>query len=246
MKHKVYTDFWKKIGKTDPFFGVLTHPEYRSDQLDDAAKEAFYQSGDKHISNVLRVFKTTWKNADFPTVSALDFGCGTGRLSLALSKHFDEVVGVDVSAGMLAHANENKAAREITNVTFKEIPGKAPFLEEQYDYIHSAMVFQHIHPAIGLPILDHLLAHLNPGGRAFIQLTYNNLATQKQQRRQYLNFTYPFFNKWFKKEKDYAFPMFNYDLNQVFSVLQKHGIKGQFQRFGTSGIHQFVRLHMKK
>ena len=42
MNKKVYTAFWQKIGATDPYFGVLTHPEYRSDQIDANAKEAFY------------------------------------------------------------------------------------------------------------------------------------------------------------------------------------------------------------
>jgi cyclopropane fatty-acyl-phospholipid synthase-like methyltransferase len=246
MKHKVYTDFWKKIGTTDPYFGVLTHPEYRSNQLDDAAKEAFYQSGEEHIENSLKIFRKIWPNANFSTASALDFGCGTGRLSLALSKHFDEVVGVDVSAGMLAQANESKQAKGITNVTFKEVSGTAPFLDQKYDYIHTAMVFQHIHPDAGMPILDHLLAHLNTGGSAFLHLTYHNLSTQKHQRRNYFNFTFPFIGKWLGRNTDYAFPMFDYDLNEVFALLQKHGIRRLHQVFGASGNHQFVKLYVRK
>ncbi len=246
MKHKVYTAFWKKIGVTDPYFGVLTHPEYRSDQLDAAAKKAFYQSGEEHIDESLRTFREFWPNVNFSTGSALDFGCGTGRLSLALSKHFDEVVGVDVSAGMLAHANESKQEKGITNVTFKEVSGRAPFLDQKYDYIHTAMVFQHIHPTIGMPVLDHLLAHLKPGGSAFLHLTYHNLSTQKYQRRNYFNFTFPFIGKWFGRNTDYAFPMFDYDLNQVFALLQKHGIKRVHQMFDTSGSHQFVILYLRK
>lgn len=246
MKRNVYTDFWKKIGTKDPYFGVLTHPEYRSGQLDEEAKEAFYQSGDKHINNVLGNFRKVWPNIDFYKGKALDFGCGTGRLSLALSKHFEEVLGVDVSSGMLTQANENKKARNVTNVIFKEVADKAPFLSETFDYIHTTMVFQHIHPENGLPILDHLLEHLNAGGKAFIQVTYNNLASKKQRRKQYLNFTYPLLAKWFAQKEDYAFPMFDYDLNQVFAILQKHGVLRTHQVFGVSGDHHFVKLFIKK
>ena len=33
--------------------------------------------------------------------SALDFGCGIGRLSQALAEHFDQVYGVDISPKMI-------------------------------------------------------------------------------------------------------------------------------------------------
>jgi hypothetical protein len=108
------------------------------------------------------------------------------------------------------------------------------------------MVFQHIPPENGLVILDHLLQHLNTDGHAFFQITYNNLSSPISHKKQYYNFTYPFIKRWLGKKSDYAFPMFDYDLNQVFALLQKHDIRRMFQEFGQSGNHQFVRLYVKK
>ena len=49
---------------------------------------------------------------------ALDFGCGAGRLTRALARHFDEVVGIDVAASMIAKARELNA--DVDNVEFLE------------------------------------------------------------------------------------------------------------------------------
>ena len=49
---------------------------------------------------------------------ALDFGCGAGRLSRALARHFDRVIGVDVSASMIATARRLNA--DVTNIEFRE------------------------------------------------------------------------------------------------------------------------------
>ena len=38
--------------------------------------------------------------------TALDFGCGVGRLSQALTKYFEQVAGVDISHTMIAKAKE--------------------------------------------------------------------------------------------------------------------------------------------
>lgn len=246
MNRKHYSQFWKDIGESDPYFGVLTHPIYRADQLDEAAKETFFESGRKEVDRIVGLFG---KIPPFRTLSpqnALDFGCGTGRLSLALSPHCKQVTGLDISPAMIAEAKLNKKAKGIENVNFKLIDSKPPFLDESYDYIHSAMVFQHIHPKDGLLILDHLLSHLSAKGRAFIQITYNNLSSPKNKFAQYLNFTYPFFRRLFGRTKDYAFPMFDYDINEVFSLLQKHNVKRSYNIFGQSGPHQFVKLYIEK
>lgn len=48
----------------------------------------------------------------------LDVGCGTGRVALALADLFDEVVGVDPDAAMLAEAERLAVERAVTNVTW--------------------------------------------------------------------------------------------------------------------------------
>jgi len=177
MNKHVYTHFWKRIGATHPYFGVLTHSEYRVDELDADTKAAFFASGQQTIERTARMFNAIWPQKGFNPVHALDFGCGVGRLSLALSSYCQQVTGVDVSAAMLAEATKNGADQQRDNVRFQLIPDQAPFLTQQYDYVQAHLVFQHIPPANGLLLLDHLLSHLTAGGFAYFQLTYNNLST---------------------------------------------------------------------
>jgi 2-polyprenyl-3-methyl-5-hydroxy-6-metoxy-1,4-benzoquinol methylase len=54
----------------------------------------------------------------------VDLGCGTGQHAALLARHFDEVLAVDISAPMLAHAAQYRPAgniryeqRDLTDVT---------------------------------------------------------------------------------------------------------------------------------
>jgi SAM-dependent methyltransferase len=49
---------------------------------------------------------------------ALDFGCGLGRMSFALSEYFEEVTCVDQSKTHLATAAEEAKDRNVTGVKF--------------------------------------------------------------------------------------------------------------------------------
>ncbi len=53
-----------------------------------------------------------------PDATVLELGCGTGTLALELSPFAGHVHAVDISAEMIRIANEKKATRQVTNVTF--------------------------------------------------------------------------------------------------------------------------------
>ncbi|MGD8782050.1 MAG: YbaK/EbsC family protein [Ignavibacteria bacterium] len=50
---------------------------------------------------------------------ALDLGCGTGRDSFYMCKHFEQVYGYDFSSQMILVANKNKIQKRIGNVYFE-------------------------------------------------------------------------------------------------------------------------------
>ena len=90
---------WRELGATQPYWGVLTHPDYRTENLTPANLEAFYASGGQYIGDVVRSLKAaTGKQAGG---RALDFGCGAGRLAEAMTKYARSVTGFDISPGML-------------------------------------------------------------------------------------------------------------------------------------------------
>jgi SAM-dependent methyltransferase len=76
--------------------------------------------------------------------SVLEIGCGTGRLLEPLTKHFDNVFGVDVSGEMVRRGRERLA--HLPHVRLVEIDGlgKLPFADESFNFCFSYITFHHI------------------------------------------------------------------------------------------------------
>lgn len=72
---------------------------------------------------------------------ALDFGCGTGRSSRFLRDLGFEVVGVDISAPMLAKARELDSAGDYRLVPDGDLSGLGPL---RFDVVLSAFTFDNI------------------------------------------------------------------------------------------------------
>lgn len=94
---------------------------------------------------------------------AMDIGCGTGLVTLALAPHLRSITGVDGSAGMLEKLIEKAAAMGMDNVKTLLCDldgGEIP--EGTFHLICSAMTLHHLKtPATLAP---SLLPHLHPGG----------------------------------------------------------------------------------
>lgn len=101
-----------------------------------------------------------------PADRVLDVGCGTGRIALLAARRAAEVVGVDISAPMLARARA--AAAGVGNVTFEQADAQVhPFPGNGFDVVVSrggVMFFADLVAAFG-----NLRRALAPGGRlAFV------------------------------------------------------------------------------
>mgnify|MGYP005839777765 CR=1 FL=1 len=76
---------------------------------------------------------------------AMDYGCGTGTLSLLLASRLAKVVAVDNSQGMLTVLADKLAAAGVSNVEARRLDlttEAAP--AEQFDLIVSSMALHHI------------------------------------------------------------------------------------------------------
>jgi 2-polyprenyl-3-methyl-5-hydroxy-6-metoxy-1,4-benzoquinol methylase len=151
---------WRKLGEANPYWAVLNEDRFSQERLSDEAVKDFYRSGEEDVERLIGLVRRCL--GEVPHVQyALDFGCGAGRLSAAMAKRAEHVVGYDISSGMLKAAQP----RAGENLTFVNALPEGPF-----DWINALIVFQHIPPECGLPILRDLLSRLAPQG--FVTLDF--------------------------------------------------------------------------
>ncbi|HME90767.1 MAG TPA: methyltransferase domain-containing protein [Myxococcaceae bacterium] len=162
---------WQYFGRTDPYFGVLSHPSFKTEQLDESARHQFFDSGRRYVDYVLELV-SNHLDASFRPTRALDFGCGVGRLTIPLARVCQSVVGVDVSDGMLAEARKNAEGQGATNITFVKADDSLSAVTGDFDLLNSLIVFQHIPPRRGEAILKMMLQRLREGGVGILQFTY--------------------------------------------------------------------------
>jgi predicted TPR repeat methyltransferase len=85
-------------------------------------------------------------------MAALEYGCGTGLVGLALAPLLATLTAVDTSTGMLAELTRKIEGDKITNVTPLRLDLSQESLAAKFDLIFCAMTLHHIKEA------DQLLA----------------------------------------------------------------------------------------
>jgi SAM-dependent methyltransferase len=164
---------WEEWGKRDPYFAVITNPKFRRNAINQEAKEDLFLSGRMHVTNVMRTIGR-FVSPDFRPNLVLDFGCGVGRTLIPFATLAKAVVGLDVSASMLAEAKINCDDQKVTNVRLVAADDTLSSLDCQFDLIHSFIVFQHIPFERGRVIFARLLDRLSPGGVGAIHFLYSS------------------------------------------------------------------------
>jgi len=79
----------------------------------------------------------------------LDVAAGTGHLSRAMALHAREVVAIDITPKMIAHAREEATRSDLTNISIQE--GKAeelPYKPESFDLVTSRLAIHHFEKPI--------------------------------------------------------------------------------------------------
>jgi ubiquinone/menaquinone biosynthesis C-methylase UbiE len=98
-----------------------------------------------------------------PDMDVLDFGCGTGLLTLQLQPHVRSITGIDSSEGMLAILNEKIHYGKIQNVKTRHIDlDRGGMLAGRYDLVVSSMTLHHVREIS--PLLEQFFKVLQPGG----------------------------------------------------------------------------------
>jgi SAM-dependent methyltransferase len=168
------------MATVDPYWGVLTHPEAKHGAWD---RSAFLASGEEQIKRIM----ATGESLGLPRQSeaALDFGCGLGRLTRALSGRFATAYGVDISGPLIEQAQELN--RDVENCRFRRLEGDglSPFTSESIDLVCSLLVLQHQHRRSTVEAyIAEFVRVLRPGGLIVFQMpTFIPLLNRLQPRR---------------------------------------------------------------
>jgi len=101
------------------------------------------------------------------TLTALDFGCGTGLLSMHLLPYLKELLGIDTSKEMLNEFRQKINLQKLENVKLMNIDWEdGEFAPEFFDLIYSSLAFHHIQGYERLLELFH--PALKDGGKLLI------------------------------------------------------------------------------
>lgn len=154
---------WEMLAAEDPLWAILADPSKRGGRWE---LEEFLATGEREIDAVLGYV------AGLPVEPgrgrALDFGCGIGRLTRALARHFERVDGIDISPTMLEQARRVNA--DVPNCRFtRETSTRLPFESGTFDFVYSALVLQHMESELALAYVGEFVRTLEPGGLAVFQ-----------------------------------------------------------------------------
>jgi SAM-dependent methyltransferase len=191
MPHRAEED-WEELARREPHYAVLTDERYLAGRLNDDALQRFFASGEGDIA---RLFSLAEGYAGRPLKPemALDFGCGVGRLTLALARRTGRVIGVDAAPTMLALAARHRHAAGSNNVELAA--SLADVLDESVDFVCSLIVFQHIPVRAGEQILQQLLAKLRPGGVAALHFALHRPGGRLKRAARRIRGALPFLHK---------------------------------------------------
>ncbi len=92
--------------------------------------------------------------------SHLDFACGTGRILAVVDDRFPHVTGVDISAPMLALAQQRFPA---VKLVLGDVTRQPELVSEQFDSGTIFRFFANAEPALREEVAAWLAAHMRPG-----------------------------------------------------------------------------------
>ena len=174
---KIVEKTWTGLGKSEPYWSVLTNENYRKEAFDGNSEE-FLASG-KHDLERLSTYIQRAEVELSPALTCFELGCGVGRVTRWLAAHFARVIAADISQPHIDLARQNLANRGAANVSWVKLDR----LDDLggitgFDFFFSVLVLQHNPPPVIAHILETILRNLKPGGLGFFQVpTYHRRYT---------------------------------------------------------------------
>jgi SAM-dependent methyltransferase len=150
---------WDKKGSENPYYWSVT-----SNKNWDPV--AFYATGKEDVDTFLTPL---FVGKDTSSMSALDIGCATGRMTRHMK--FGRVVGVDISQGMIDQAHKDNPQQEYYVIDGKSLAGLSA---EDFDFVFSHSTLNHLTQMSYLEdMFNEIYRVLKKGGTARINVRGN-------------------------------------------------------------------------
>jgi SAM-dependent methyltransferase len=147
-------DLWEDAARADAQWFVLTDHSL--------SEEQFYKQGRDEIAASMAYLEE--RGLVDQKRRALDFGCGLGRLSVALADYYEHVDGVDIAQEMVDRA------RPHDRVSYHRLDDLW-LLDGDYDLIYSDITLQHNPSVLQEPYVKSFIRLLSPEGIAVFDIT---------------------------------------------------------------------------
>lgn len=175
---------WEGYAQVDPLWAICTDSLRRGNKW---TKEEFFATGKTEIARVMTYLRSLGLFPD-PATAALDFGCGVGRLTRALSQYFSECWGVDISPTMVRLAEEFNQDRSGCHFWLNERDDLQKFPDERFGFIYTSIVLQHIRRRHVERYLAELIRLLKAGGIFVFQVPERDKASWVYKLRNKVGF----------------------------------------------------------
>lgn len=156
---------WESLARLDPYWAILGESSKRFGKWN---VNDFFDTGEKEIAAIVEYLRE--KRMNLKKINrVLDFGCGVGRLTRALTKYFPNVFGVDISKTMITTAKKLNSNYHCTFILNKRAY-TSMFPSNHFDFIYSNNVLQHFpDKQTVLTQISDLIRILKPSGIALFQ-----------------------------------------------------------------------------
>jgi SAM-dependent methyltransferase len=147
---------WRGFARDDPMFHIASNRRTWD-------PEDFLEAGRPTVARAVE-----WAGSELPHRTALEIGCGLGRMLVHLARRFERVYGVDIAPEMIEGARELMPAN--VELVVNSGDDLAPLDDEQFDFVLSIQVFQHIPDgSVIARYLGEIARVLRRSGRAVLQ-----------------------------------------------------------------------------
>jgi len=166
-----YQETWDELGRTDPFWAVLSSSTKTDNRLQ---PEDFFATGVTEIESLMEYLDSLGVSTE--RQKALDFGCGLGRLTSPLTKFFATCTGVDISGSFIELAKKYHAKNTKCTFLVNRSKDLAIFNDNEFDLIYSNIVLQHMRPAFSLNYIHEFLRILKTKGILVFQVPRHRIS----------------------------------------------------------------------